>query len=143
MSMLTKPMSKPASLLYESDKGDASGASEFITRLLHGATMLHMHHLMVTGQGSFAKHMALDVYNDLASAADGLAEAYIGCTGTPLSFGGGSVTIGTDCTADVKALYEYVETSRNVMGSESHIQNEIDGICTLLSSVLYKLNRLS
>ena len=141
MTMMPKP--KPMSLLYENDKGDASAASEFVSRLLHGATMIHMHHLMVTGQGSFAKHMALDMYNDLASAVDGLAEAYIGCTGMPLSFSGGQFTMGTDCVADVKALYEYVESARSAMGTESHIQNEIDGICTLLSSALYKLNRLA
>lgn len=141
MSMYSKP--KAASLLYESDSGDAAGASEFISRLLHGATVLHMHHLMVTGPGSFAKHMALGVYDDLAEAADKLAEAYIGCTGTPLSFSGGQFTLGGDCVADVQSLYEYVENSRSVMGNETHIQNEIDGICTLLSGTLYKLNRLA
>lgn len=139
---LPKPSSS-ASMLYESGSGNAGGASEFISRLLHGSTMIHMHHLMVTGQGSFAKHMALDIYNDLASLADGLAEAYIGCTGIPLSFKGGSCTMGGDPVADIKALYEYVESARNSMGSESHIQNEIDTVCTLLSSALYKLNRLS
>jgi len=140
MSMLTKG----PSLLYGSDKGgDSTAASEFITRLLHGSTMLHMHHLMVTGPGSFAKHSALDVYNELASLTDDLAEAWMGCTGGTLSFQGGAMQIGTDCKADVQALYEYVESARAAMGSESHIQNEIDGICTLLSSVLFKLNRLA
>jgi len=139
MSMLTKA----PSLLYESDKGDTNAASEFITKLLHGSIMLHMHHLMVTGPGSFAKHSALDVYNELASLTDDLAEAWMGCTGMAVAFQGGSVQIGTDCKADVQALYEYVESARNAMGSESHIQNEIDGICTLLSSVLFKLNRLA
>lgn len=141
MSMYNKP--KSASLLYENDKADASGASEFITRLLHGSTVIHMHHLMTTGPGSFAKHSALDIYNELASLTDGLAEAYMGCTGSALSFGGGSFAISGDCVADVQALYDYVETARTAMGSESHIQNEIDSICTLLSSALFKLNRLS
>lgn len=139
---LPKP-SKSASMLYESDSGNAGGASEFIARLLHGSTMIHMHHLMVTGQGSFAKHMALDIYNELASLTDGLAEAYIGCTGMPLAFKGGAFTMGSDPVADVKALYEYVETARMAMGTESHIQNEVDSISTLLSSALFKLNRLS
>lgn len=140
---MAMPMMKKTSLLYGAEGSNASAASEFISRLMHGATMLHMHHLMVTGQSSFAKHMALDIYNDLASAVDGLAEAYIGCTGQPLSFAGGQFTLGTDCVADVKALYDYVETARDAMGTESHIQNEIDTICTLLSSALYKLNRLA
>jgi hypothetical protein len=29
------------------------------------------------------------------------------------------------------------------LGGESHIQNEIDNICTILSSTLYKLKNLS
>lgn len=132
-----------ASLLYESDSGDSSAASEFITRLLNGATAIHMHHIMVTGAGSFAKHTALGVYDDLTEAVDALAEAYIGCTGTPLAFKGGTVTMNPDCVAEVKALYEYVETARGAMGTESHIQNEIDGIATLLAGALYKLTRLS
>ena len=140
MSMLTKG----PSLLYGSDKGgDSSAASEFITRLLHGSTMMHMHHLMVTGPGSYAAHTALGAYGELADLTDGLAEAWIGCTGMTLSFNGGAMQIGTDPKADVKALYEYVESARTAMGNESHIQNEVDGICTLLSSVLYKLNRLA
>lgn len=143
MSMYPNSKPKMASLLYESDKGDASGASEFITRLLHGSTVIHMHHLMITGPGSFAKHSALDVYNELASLTDGLAEAYMGCTGQALVFGGGTFTMNGDCVAEVQALYEYVETARAAMGNESHIQNEIDGIATLLSSVLFKLNRLA
>jgi DNA-binding ferritin-like protein len=132
-----------ASLLYDSDTGDASAASEFIARLLNGATAIHMHHLMVTGAGSFARHMALGVYDDLTEATDKLAEAYIGCTGTPLVFKGGTVTMNPDCVAEVKALYEYVETARGAMGTESHIQNEVDGIATILSGALYKLTRLS
>lgn len=132
-----------ASLLYDSDKGDAGAASEFIARLLNGATAIHMHHLMVTGAGSYAKHKALGVYDDLTKAVDSLAESYIGCTGTPLMFKGGTVTMNPDCVAEVRALYEYIETARTAMGTESHIQNEVDNISSLLSSALYKLTRLS
>ena len=74
-----------ASLLYDSDKGDAGAASEFIARLLNGATAIHMHHLMVTGAGSFAKHTALGVYEGLTEAVDSLAESYIGCTPVELT----------------------------------------------------------
>jgi len=139
MSMLTKG----PSLLYGSDKGDTNAASEFISRLMTGAVMMHMHHLMVTGQGSYAMHTALGVYGELADLADGLAEAWMGCTGMAVSFTGGTVQIGTDPKADVQALYEYVESARAALGSESHIQNEVDAVCTLLSSCLYKLNRLA
>ena len=136
--------SRTSTLLYEqSGQVDGAAASEFISRLLAGATMIHMHHLMVSGQGSFAKHMALGVYADLAEAVDGLAEAFMGCTGTPLAFSAVSMPLGPDPIKDVQALYEYVETARGAMGSESHIQNEVDAVATLLSSTLYKLNRLA
>lgn len=132
-----------ATLLYESDAGDASSAGEFITRLLHASTAIHMHHLMVDGPGSYAAHTALGVYNELADLADGLAESWMGCTGQKLKFGGGSFALAASPVAEVSAIYEYVEANRQMMGGESHIQNDIDGICTLLSSTLYKLTRLA
>ena len=121
----------------------AKAASEFIAVLLHGATMAHMHHLMVTGPGSYAKHQALgELYEGLQGAADTLAESFIGCTGVPLKFAGGQFELGGDPVKDVKALYDFVERERKAMGDESHIQNEVDTVCSLIASTLYKLRRL-
>jgi hypothetical protein len=137
-------MATKGTLLYGAEsKGGSSEASEFITRLLHASTAIHMHHLMVDGPGSYAAHTALGMYSDLADLADGLAESWMGCTGQKLTFGGGSFAIASSPIAEVQGLYDYVESKRGMMGSESHIQNDIDGICTLLSSTLYKLNRLA
>ncbi len=137
-------MASKGTLLYGNEShGNSGDAAEFITRLLHGATAIHMHHLMVEGPGSYAAHTALGMYGDLADLADGLAESWMGCTGQKLTFGGGSFTIAANPIAEVQGLYDYVESKRGMMGTESHIQNDIDGICTLLSSTLYKLNRLA
>jgi hypothetical protein len=141
--MSAMPRPSKSSMLYDDAKGDASAASEYVSRLLAGAAMIHMHHLMVTGPGSFAKHGALGAYGDLADAADGLAEAYMGCTGKALAFTSATVAIGGDCTADVRALYEYAEKSRGAMGSEAHIQNEVDTVLNVLAAMIYKLTRLS
>lgn len=141
--MAMSPMAAKGTLLYGKEGGDAGGAAGFITRLLHAATAIHMHHLMVDGPGSYAAHTALSMYNDLVDAADGLAESWMGCTGEKLSFSGGTFTIGEDPIATVREIYDFVEAQRNMMGTESHIQNDIDGICTLLSSTLYKLTRLA
>lgn len=130
-------------LLYGNDSADAGAASEFITKLLNAATAIHMHHLMVEGPGSYAAHTALGMYNDLVDAADGLAESWMGCTGGKLAFKGGSVEVAANPVAELKKIYEYVESNRAMMGSESHIQNDIDGICTLLSTTIYKLTRLA
>lgn len=131
------------SLLYGADTADAGGAAGFISKLLHAATAIHMHHLMVEGPGSYAAHTALGMYNDLVDAADGLAESWMGCTGKKLTFSGGTFELGADPIATVQSVYDYVESQRGLMGTESHIQNDIDGICTLLSSTLYKLTRLA
>ena len=131
------------SLLYGADTADAGGAAGFISKLLHAATAIHMHHLMVEGPGSYAAHTALGMYNDLVDAADGLAESWMGCTGEKLKFSGGTFELGADPIATVRSVYDYVEANRNLMGTESHIQNDIDGVCTLLSSTLYKLTRLA
>ena len=131
------------SLLYGADTADAGGAAGFIAKLLHAATAIHMHHLMVDGPGSYAAHTALGMYNDLVDLADGLAESWMGCTGEKLKFSGGTFELGADPIATVRGVYDYVESQRGLMGTESHIQNDIDGICTLLASTLYKLTRLA
>lgn len=130
-------------LLYGStggEHGDSKAASEFIGKLLDAVATIHKVHLVTTGPGSFAAHTALGVYSDLDGLTDGLAEAWMGCSGQGLTFTG----IDTkNWAAEVQKLYDYVESNRNMMGSESHIQNEVDSICTALSSALFKLNRLS
>lgn len=121
-----------------------SPASDFIATLLHGATIAHMHHFTVTGPGSLAKHEALgELYDGLTDKADGLAEAFMGCTGQALAFGASSIIPGKDPVADVQRLYEFVEAKRGAMGTESHIQNIVDEVCTVIASALYKLRRLA
>jgi Family of unknown function (DUF5856) len=119
----------------------------FIATLLNAVTMAHFHHLMVNGVGSYAAHKALnEFYDEIGDLADSLAEAWQGCkSGRPLNFNTSNCyfSIGNNPLADIENLYTYVETKRSVMGIESHIQNTIDEICTLFSSTIYKLSRLS
>ena len=127
-------------LLYEDDSVDAKAASEFVARILHGVTMAHMHHLTTD---SFSAHMALgELYEGLQDGGDELAEALMGCAGVVLKFNGGPFTLAADPIADVSALYEYVETRRGAVGSESHIQNIVDEVCSTIAKALYKLKRL-
>ena len=117
------------------DRGaDTKGAREFIARLLQGAVTAHLQHLATD---SYARHMALgELYEGLPGLVDSLAEAWLGCTGQKLDATG-------DPVAEVQALYEYVETARGKMGTESHIQNEVDNVANLLAGTLYKLRQLS
>lgn len=124
--------------------GATNGASEYITGLLAGVTMAHMHHLTVSGPGSYAKHTALgELYDGLQGAVDTLAESFMGCTGQAFKFNGATVTVSTDPVADVRALYKFAEGKRAAMGEESHIQNQVDEVCTVIASALYKLTRLA
>lgn len=132
---------KPSTLLYgEMDKADSGAATEFISKIFDAVTAIHKVHLMTTGPGSYAAHTALGVYSDLDDAADGLAEAWMGCTKGSFKFAG---VEASNYAAEVQKIYEYIENNRMAMGSESHIQNEIDSICTLLSTALFKLDKLA
>lgn len=121
---------------------NAKQASAFVATLLHGVTKLHMLHLMTKGPQWYATHIALgELYEGLQGLADGLAESFMGCSGADLVFTGGAFDLGSDPLTEVRALYAYVEGNRMAMGPESHIQNEIDTICTLLATGIYKLTR--
>lgn len=122
---------------------NARAASEFIARLLHGVTMAHMHHFQVSGPGAFARHMALgELYDGLQEKTDALAESLMGCADIGLYFSSGQFTITDNPLADVQSLYNFIETGRYAVGTESHIQNQVDEICSVISTALYKLRRL-
>lgn len=135
-------MATKGTLLYgSSNSGDNKGASEFINKLLEAAAAIHKQHLMTTGPGSFAAHEALgDVYEQLEAGADDLAESFMGCQRTGLSFAG---VDASNFSAQTRAIYDYIETNRGMMGTESHIQNLVDEILDKLARNLFKLDRLA
>lgn len=134
----------PASLLYggpSEGMADSGQATEFINKLLEAAVVIHKVHLMTTGPGSFAAHEALgDVYEDLEDAADDLAESFMGCQGTGLAFGGVNAE---NFSAETRAIYEWIEENRAMIGTESHLQNLVDEILDKLARNLFKLDRLA
>jgi DNA-binding ferritin-like protein len=123
---------------------DQETVGEFIGTLLHSATITHFMHLQVTGEGSNAKHMALATYYDeIVDLADGLAEAIQGSElqiikGYPKMFE--NVTV--EPVAYLESLKQYVAVNRDLVSTESNIQNEIDTIVSLIDSTIYKLTFL-
>ena len=134
----------PSTLLYggsADDNANAVQAAQFINTLLEAAATIHKQHLMTTGPGSFAAHEALGaVYDDIETMADDLAESFMGCQGTGLSFAG---VDASNYSAETRRIYEYIEENRAMMGSESHIQNLVDEILDKLARNLFKLDRLA
>lgn len=128
------------------DKKGTPDAAEFVAMLLHAVTATHMLHLLRKGPKAYARHIALgELYDGLSDLTDKLAEAYFGCyefiTEYP-SIKFPSFDTDTDPVGYVKDLYEYAEDKRKAMGDESHIQNIVDEICSLLATAHYKLRDL-
>ena len=101
-------------------------------------------HFQATGEGSYAKHIALgDYYDEIVELADSLTEAIQGCygeivTGYPSMF----ANVNTEPLEYLLSLKDYVTNNRDQLPQESNIQNEIDGIATLIDSTIYKLKFL-
>jgi len=120
------------------EKMNTKAVATFIGTLLHGVTVAHMLHLSTK---SYARHMALnDLYDELGDLVDVVAEEHQGCFGVIENYNTAFV-YNNDPIKYVQGLYDFVEKNRKVMSNESHIQNNIDAICTLLATTLYKLKR--
>lgn len=120
-------------------------APEFFARLLNAVTVAHVLHFQQTGPGSYARHQALgELYDELNERIDSLVEDWQGCHDTVIEdYPFAPIEKPADPVAFIEELYEYVETARADVSDESHIQNQIDEICTLVSTTRYKLKRLA
>lgn len=117
-------------------------AGEFFGRLLESVTIAHILHLQQGGPGSFARHMALgDFYEELDDLTDHLIEEYQGCYDLITDYQATYAAPG-DALSFVDELYEYIEENRQEISDDSHIQNRIDEICSLISRTKYKLRFL-
>jgi len=122
-------------------KGDSP---DFISKLLHGVTAAHMLHLLTKGPGSFARHKALgNLYEELEELTDSLAEECFGVHGVPGGFPSEKFIYPKDPVNFVSELYDYVTKNRNQVGDETHLQNTVDSILTLLATSKYKLENLA
>lgn len=130
---------------YEEQDMETNKVAEFIATLLHSATVTHMMHLAVEGEGSYAKHKALgDYYNGVVPLVDSLAEQIQGAYDEiiqpyPPAFGLPTLSNPLEY---IKAIRDYVRTARDDMPGDSEIQNEIDEIAKLINTTCYKLTRL-
>lgn len=131
---------KPSLLYATGRSSDGTAAAGYISRLLHAVTATHMLHLSTR---SYAHHMALgSLYDDPQEKVDELVEAYQGCTNQILSYPAESFTMPTDAVSYVSDLYAFCEGQRGAMGPESHIQNIVDEVISIVATALYKLRFL-
>ena len=115
---------------------------EMVSLLFHSRTQAHTLHLQTK---SFAEHKALnDYYDEIVELIDGLIESYQGKYSIIKGYKKYDIEDYKDTTTTVnyfKDLYSKVEDLRDCC-KDSYIQNEIDNVCKLLNSTLYKLRFL-
>lgn len=120
---------------------------DIASMFFHSRTQTHQFHTMVTGDGSFAIHNALQqYYEEIVPLIDGIIESYQGRYGL-ISY---KKVAGVDNDASKENILNYfddlikfLETKRKDEKLQvSWIQNELDNVSKLLYSTKYKLTYL-
>jgi hypothetical protein len=128
----------------ESEMLDINATAQFVGTMLHSATLAHFKHFQVEGVGSDAAHRALsDYYENIPDLVDTVTEsiqgAYEELVGPyPSAFG----NVDREPLDYIRGLRDYVRQERKKLPQDSEIQNEIDGIATLLNRTVYRLRFL-
>lgn len=119
---------------------------ELIKKVLSSREIAHILHLKATGEGSFAKHLALNEYYDgIVDLIDSLVETYQGQFGL-LNFDDNIKVDNIEFKDTIKyfeELVSYVGKNRNLITSKAgHLNSQLDDIEGLLYRLLYKLKNL-
>lgn len=140
--MITKKDFLNKGSLINEQKGGNNDYVEMISLLLHSRTQVHTLHLQTE---SYPEHMALNGYYDgIGDLVDGLVESYQGKYEMLKGYKSYPITEYKSTEATIKYLKELcgkVEKLRECC-KDSYIQNQIDTVCELINSTLYKLRFL-
>jgi len=140
--MITKKDFLSKGSFINEQKESNSDYIEMISLLLHSRTQAHTLHLQTE---SYPEHMALNGYYDgIGDIIDGLVESYQGKYGILKGYKSYDLVEykSTESTIKyLKDLFGKVENLRDCC-KDSYIQNQIDNVCELINSTLYKLRFL-
>lgn len=114
-----------------------------ICEFLESVTAVHKGHLSITGEGSYAAHIAMgSFYESIGDLVDGIAESYQGATGRLLSLSSvcevPKIKTSADCINYLNTLYYKVHEVQKIC-ELSEINNELDNVKSLINSTKYKL----
>lgn len=116
--------------------------SEMISLMLHSRTQAHTLHLQTK---SYPEHMALNgYYNGIGNLIDGLVESYQGKYGIIESYKSYDLVSYKSTENTIKYLQDLCKKIEGLRDccKDSYIQNQIDTVCELINSTLYKLRFL-
>jgi hypothetical protein len=140
--MITKKDFLNKGSLLNEQKESNNDYAEMISLLLHSRTQSHTLHLQTE---SYPEHMALNSYYDgIGDIIDGLVESYQGKYGIIKGYKSYDLVEYKSTESTIKYLKDLcgkVEKLRNCC-KDSYIQNQIDTVCELINSTLYKLRFL-
>ena len=125
----------------EKNKGEKK-LVEMVSLLFHSITQAHTLHLQTK---SFAEHSALNgYYDEIGGLVDGIVESYQGKYSIIKGYKKYDIEDYKDSTTTInyfKDLCGKVCDLRDCC-KDSYIQNQIDTVCELINSTLYKLRFL-
>jgi len=129
-------------IVFEQKEGGKSDYVEMISLLLHSRNQTHILHLQTK---SYAEHKALnDYYDGIVGLVDGLVESYQGKYGIISGYKSYDISDYKSTESTIKYLSELCDkvTKLRKCCDDSWIQNQIDNVCELINSTLYKLRFL-
>jgi hypothetical protein len=133
---------KQKGLIVEQANGGKKDFTEMMSLLLHSQTQVHTFHLQCK---SYAEHKALQKYYEgIDGLVDTLVESYQGKYSILKGYKQYPIDDYKDTTTTVnyfKELCDKVMELRDCC-KDSWIQNQIDNVCELINSTLYKLRYL-
>jgi hypothetical protein len=133
---------KQKGLITEQANSGKKDFTEMMSLLLHSRTQSHTLHLQTK---SYAEHIALNgYYDDISSLIDGLIESYQGKYTILKGYKQYPIEDYKDTTTTVNYLKDLCEKVNELRDccKDSYIQNQIDTVCELINSTLYKLRFL-
>lgn len=137
--MQSKGITRPTDKLH-------AETAELIVEIMNAATSFHKLHLSVTGNGSYAQHIALnDLYDALPGLADTIAEGMQGACEVILKYPDKApVTLtGIDGAIQyIRNMIEEINELQSIM-PYSEIVNNLDLIKDVFNTAKYKLIFLS
>jgi hypothetical protein len=140
--MITKKDFLNKGTILNEQKTDNNDYAEMISLLLHSRTQAHTLHLQTE---SFPEHKALNEYYDgIVDIIDGLVESYQGKYGILKGYKSYDIIEYKSTESTIKYLKELCGKVEKLRGccKDSYIQNQIDNVCELINSTLYKLRFL-
>lgn len=145
VTLTKEQLFKVMHLNEQENKSETKGNSGFknmVSALLHSQTQVHIFHLQTK---SYSEHKALQKYYEgIDGIVDGLVESFQGKYGIIKGYKSMDLQEWKSTEDTVKymnGLCEKIEELRDCC-DDSYIQNQIDTVCELINSTVYKLRFL-